>query len=257
MSVKDKIIEQDRYNNSSNLKQNYRSNDFLKILGADNFESHFQAPYVLYHTLIANSVKEKINVCHLDLCCGDGIHSLTSAKLGAKVIAIDYAENSIMLAQQRAKLFNLNIDFRTGDVEMLPFDDNAFDLVTCAGSLSYVDPDIFLTEVFRVLKPGGKFICVDSFNHNLFYKFNRFIHYLKGQRSYSTLKRMPNEKLLKKIKSQYRDFEVHYFGIFIFLAPLFKLLMNTKQLNNLLVKLDIFFSYLKKYSFKIVFKAIK
>lgn len=256
MSLKDKLLEQERYNTSSSLKKS-DDNVFLKTLGADNFESHIKPPYLLYNKLIADLAINKSNIRHLDLCCGDGIHTLTSALLGAKVTAIDYAENSIKLARQRAELFNLSIDFQVGDVELLPFGNESFDLVTCAGSLSYLDHSVFLKEVFRVLKPGGSFICVDSFNHNIIYRANRFIHYLKGQRTYSTLKRMPNQKLLKKITSQYEQFEVHYFGIFNFLTPFLKKLFKPEKIVSIIENLDVKFSYLKKFSFKIVFKATK
>lgn len=257
MSLRDKILEQERYNASSSAKKDTDGIIFLRTLGADNFEPFVQPPYLLYNKLIADLAKAKCNFNHLDLCCGDGIHSLTSAFLGANVIAIDYAENSIKLAKKRAELFNLNIDFRVGDVEKLPFANETFELITCAGSLSYLDHNIFLEEVFRVLKPGGTFICVDSLNHNVFYRVNRFLHYLKGQRTYSTLKRMPNLNLINKIKNQYKDFEVYYFGIFNFLSPILKKLMNPIQLKRKMQNLDNKFKFLRKYSFKIVFKATK
>lgn len=256
MSFKDKLIEKERYNTSSSLKKS-DDNSFLRILGADNFESYIKPPYLLYNKLIADLAISKSNIRHLDLCCGDGIHSLTSAMLGANVIAIDFAENSIKLARQRAELFNLNIDFQVGDVEQLPFDNESFDLVTCAGSLSYLNHTVFLKEVFRVLKPGGSFICVDSFNHNIVYRANRFIHYLRGQRTYSTLKRMPNQKLLTEINSQYEQFEVYYFGIFNFLTPILKKFFKSEKIVSIIENLDIKFSFLKKFSFKIVFKATK
>lgn len=257
MSLRDKILEQERYNASSSVKKEKGCDVFLGTLGADNFELFLQPPYLLYNKLIADLAKAKCNLNHLDLCCGDGIHSLTSAILGANVTAIDYADNSIKLAKRRAELFNLKIDFRVGDVEELPFANETFELVTCAGSLSYLDHNIFLEEVFRVLKPGGSFICVDSLNHNIFYRTNRFLHYLKGERTYSTLKRMPNQKLINKIKNQYNDFEAYYFGIFNFLSPILKKFMDPVQLKNKMQNLDGKFYFFKKYSFKIVFKAIK
>lgn len=257
MRLKDKIVEQNRYNISSSGKISIDDNQVLKTLGADNFEDFIKPPYLLYHKLIEDLARDNMNFKHLDLCCGDGIHTFTSALLGADVTAIDYAENSIQLAKKRAKLFNVNIDFQVGDVEILPFANETFDLVTCAGSISYLDHDLFLNEVFRVLKPGGAFICVDSFNHNIIYRLNRFYHYLKGQRTYSTLKRMPDEILLKRIKCQYVNFEVHFFGIFSFLIPIFRKIIEPKKICTILKILDNRFSFLKKYSFKIVFKATK
>jgi ubiquinone/menaquinone biosynthesis C-methylase UbiE len=233
MIISDKIVEQERYNSSSKKKQTEVEQDSLQKLGPDNFKDYLKPPYLFYHELIMDLASKRENLKHLDLCCGDGIHSLTSAQLGAKVIALDYAENSILLAKKRAKSHNVEIDFRTGDVESLPFEDSSFDLVTCAGSLSYIDHDLFLSEVYRVLKNGGAFICVDSLNHNFVYRVNRFIHYLRGQRTFSTLKGMPDSKLLNKIKSKYQGFDIRYFGIFVFTSPVLKIFMSEKQINKL------------------------
>ncbi len=257
MTLSDKIIEQERYNISSQKRNSINLGNELAKLGAENFSDYLKPPYLYYHRLISNEATKNTALNHLDLCCGDGIHSLTSAKLGANVVGIDYAENSINLAKERAKFHNLNVDFRSGDVESLPFSDSTFDIITCAGSMSYVDHEIFLNHVFRLLKDDGVFICVDSFNHNIFYRINRFIHFVKGERTYSTLKRMPNTELLKKINKRFKRLDVQYFGIFIFLAPFFRIFMNEKKLTELMNTLDRTFWLFKKYSFKVVIKAKK
>lgn len=51
----------------------------------------------------------------------------------------------------------------------LPFRDNSFDIVTCVGSFSYIDHDVFIAEIYRVIKSGGELICLDSYNHNIIY----------------------------------------------------------------------------------------
>ena len=106
-------------------------------------------------------------------------------------------------------------------MEALPFSDNSFDVVTSAGSLSYGDNTIVMKEVFRVLKPDGIFVCVDSLNNNPIYRFNRWIHYLLGNRTRSTLLRMPTTKLIEAYRSLFGHVEVRFFGSIIWCIPLF------------------------------------
>lgn len=214
----DKEIEKIRYNEFSKHNADLsQANVCLKSLGANSIPVFFRRPYTIFEKNLSDCIKSNKNTKLLDLCCGDGIHSFTGALYGADVIALDYAENSILLAKRRSELIGVEVDFRTCDVENLPFESEKFDIVTCVGSLSYLDHEIFIQEVIRVLKPNGKFMCVDSFNHNPIYRLNRYIHYLKGNRTLSTLKRMPNNKLLKIIKNNFTELKVEYFGIFVFL----------------------------------------
>jgi len=105
-------------------------------------------------------------------------------------------------------------------MEALPFRDNAFDAVTSAGSLSYGDPELVDAEIKRVLRPGGIFICVDSLNHNLIYRFNRWVHYLRGDRTKSTIVRMPTMTRIQSISRGFKRAEVHFFGAVSYLMPI-------------------------------------
>ena len=62
---------------------------------------------------------------------------------------------------------------------------------------------LVLNEIHRVLKQNGIFICIDSLNENPIYKLNRYLHYLRGNRTKSTLKRMPDRKLLKDYERKF------------------------------------------------------
>ena len=253
----DKQIEQQRYNHSSAYLLNsiFYDETLLKVLGAEAFPSYLQPPYLFFHKFLEDNIKFGDN--QLDLCCGNGLHSFTGAKKGALVIGLDFAEKSIEICKKRASLLNLNVDFRTADVQAISFENGKFDIVTCVGSLSYLDNDTFLNEVHRVLKQGGVFLCLDSFNHNPIYKFNRFIHYLRGNRSYSTLTRMPNLKTIQLFEKKFNNVKVSYFGIFIFIAPMLKFFISPDKINLILNKLDHFFSKINRYAFKVVIQATK
>lgn len=253
----DKQIEQQRYNNnSSRLLDNLENNQkMLSVLGADNFLLYLRPPYLYYHQLISDY--SQYGKKQLDLCCGNGMHSFSGALNGASVIALDYAEKSIAFCKERESVLRLNVDFRISDVQTLSFENETFDIVSCVGSLSYLDNRIFLKEVHRVLKKDGVFICLDSFNHNPIYRLNRFIHYLRGNRSYSTLSRMPNMKTIKLFKNLFENVEIKYFGVFIFLTPVLKFFLSIEKITSIINKLDLKFQILNRYAFKVVIKAKK
>ena len=71
-------------------------------------------------------------------------------------------------------------------MENLPYEKNTFDVVCCAGSLSYGNNLLVLNEINGVLKSDGYFISVDNLNENPIYKLNRYIHYIRGNRTLST-----------------------------------------------------------------------
>lgn len=251
-----KQTEYQRYNESSKQRLSVTDLNDLTTLGALNFPLYLRSPYHYYEDILNQYVVKDSKV--LDLCCGDGIHTITLGKICDHVIATDIAENSIELAIMRAEALDLHsITFQKGDAENLEFADNSFDIVTCVGSISYVDLELFTSEVLRVLKPGGKFIAVDSFNYSPIYRLNRYIHYLRGERSLSTLKRMPSEYTLKYFGLRFQKIENKYFGIFAFSGSILGKLFGNPRAQKVIDELDKRMSILKRYSFKIVIIAAK
>src|SRR5690606_4310576 len=80
------------------------------------------------------------------------------ARAGAKLYGIDLTPRSIEIVRTRLAQQSLQSDLRVGDAEMLPFDDNSFDLVYSWGVIHH-SPDTAAAarEILRVLKPGGRF----------------------------------------------------------------------------------------------------
>ena len=254
--IPDKNKEHKRYNQSSKKKLLTLSKSQLKTVGAKNFLPYLQTPYIFYYKLLKNHINSNTRV--MDLCCGDGIHSINLGYLSNHVIATDIAENSIEIAKLRAKALNINsIQFFKGDAEDIQFPDNSFDLVTCVGSISYLELEKFTAEVIRILKPGGKFIALDSFNHNPIYRFNRYIHYLKGNRTLSTLNRIPSKKTFVYFEKQFQSIEKYYFGIFTFIGPLLGRFFSEKTVKKIIDYLDKKMFFLKKNAFKILLIATK
>lgn len=242
----DRAIERQRYNARAARQI---AGPSLGPDGAEGVSLVLRRPYLVFEDLVRRHARPGTAV--LDVCCGDGIHSLTAARLDARVTAADLAENNLLVAQTRASRAGLRIETLAANAESIPLPDQSFDLVTCVGSLSYVDPVLFLREIIRLLRPGGAFVFVDSLNHNPVYRLNRWRHHRRGERSLSTLRRMPTLGTLHMIRRDFPDLQVSYHGVFSFLAPLLRPL-GPERAARWLDTADRQLPWLHRYAFKIV-----
>lgn len=105
--------------------------------------------------LVKKHQPEKI----LDIATGTADLAIALTKTGAKeIVGVDISEG--MLAKGREKINDKKLEnvirLSYGDSERLPFEDNLFDVVTVAfGVRNFENPEKGLTEILRVLKPGG------------------------------------------------------------------------------------------------------
>lgn len=127
----------------------------------------------------------------LDVGCGTGEVTLlakTRAKHGS-VYGIDPAPEMIAVARKKAARKGLEIDFRVGVIEALPFSDFSLDVVTSSLMMHHLPEDLKvrgLAEIYRVLKPGGRLLIADfmrptgSLLNHLFIAFTRHQGLQKG-----------------------------------------------------------------------------
>ena len=97
----------------------------------------------------------------LDLCCGQGRHTLELARRGYNAEGLDQSHYLIQRARSTAKREGLQVRFREGDARRLPYRTDSYDVVLVLGnSFGYfdsVEEDLrILTELRRILKPWGR-----------------------------------------------------------------------------------------------------
>ncbi|XP_010874339.2 2-methoxy-6-polyprenyl-1,4-benzoquinol methylase, mitochondrial [Esox lucius] len=82
----------------------------------------------------------------------------------SRAIVCDINKEMLKVGQQKADRMGLTsgLSWVVGNAEELPFDDDQFDVYTVAfGIRNVTHIDLALQEAFRVLKPGGRFICLE------------------------------------------------------------------------------------------------
>lgn len=117
----------------------------------------------------------------LDLGCGTGDMTIELARIAGPAVEItglDYSEPMLERARQKASKMHLGerVKFVSGEATSLPFTDGDLDSVGISfafRNLTYQNPlrNLHLSEVFRVLRAGGRYVIVESSQPN-----NRFIN---------------------------------------------------------------------------------
>jgi len=97
----------------------------------------------------------------LDVACGTGNTAITAKRIGGvsiKVTGVDFTPELLSQAKEEASLAEAeDIEWKEGDVEDLPFDNNSFDIVMSSfGHIFAPRPEVAISEMLRATKPGGR-----------------------------------------------------------------------------------------------------
>lgn len=187
------------------------------------------------HKVWRKDIMEKMHVeegsSALDVCCGTGDWSIALAEacgFSGDVIGLDFSHNMLSVAERKKKRLGYEeLSFIQGNAMDLPFEDNSFDYVTIGFGLRNV-PDYMtvLKEMYRVVKPGGKVVCLETSQPTMigfrqgYYFYFRFIMPLIGRlfaKSYEeyawlheSAKSFPDKKKLKQMLMLSGLSHVHY-----------------------------------------------
>jgi SAM-dependent methyltransferase len=98
----------------------------------------------------------------LDLCCGQGRHSLELSRRGYQVVGLDLSETLLVESRQKAQEENLPVKFVRGDMRDVPFHNEFDGIINFYTAFGYFARDqenqAVLDAVGKALKPGGRFL---------------------------------------------------------------------------------------------------
>ncbi len=103
----------------------------------------------------------------LDLCCGEGRHTVALARRGYRMTGLDLSALHLRLARQAAKEAGVNVRWRRADMRDIPWEDEFDAVINVFTSFGYFESDHedfkVLAGVARALKPSGRFL-LDTIN---------------------------------------------------------------------------------------------
>jgi demethylmenaquinone methyltransferase/2-methoxy-6-polyprenyl-1,4-benzoquinol methylase len=193
-----------------------------------------------WQKFMLNKTELKSGDIALDVCCGTGELAIKMREMvgnQGKIWGLDFSEKMLEVAQAKVKNLGYNnVNFIKGDALKLPFEDNTFTVVTNGFALrNVVDISKAILEMTRVVKPGGRVVCLEvsrPFNPILRLGFNLYFFKIvpiigrlvdKGKAidnkypAYTwlpeSLKNFPDQEKLKAIFWAAGLEQVKYFGL--------------------------------------------
>ena len=143
---------------------NNKSTDFLDYYDSEKYaerrlkklKGHFSKNYTKYGLFYFNKLRLKNNEKVLDVGCGVGKFVGYAVEKGAEGYGIDFSPSVIKLAKA-----NFKGQFVVGDITKMPYQNNFFDKIFCDEVYEHLSLDEgqkMVNEIYRVLKPGGRFL---------------------------------------------------------------------------------------------------
>lgn len=118
----------------------------------------------------------------LDVGCGTGMLSLrlAGASHGIRVQGVDIGPRMIAVAKKKARRQNLRVEYILGTAAQLPYLDAQFDVVSSCllfHLLHGSDKEEALREIYRVLRPGGRYVCAEFETYPVRFLWGRLLTY--------------------------------------------------------------------------------
>ncbi|WP_404452535.1 methyltransferase domain-containing protein [Virgibacillus necropolis] len=152
--------------------------------------------------LMIEWLKPNSTMIALDIATGGGHVAKQLSNHVAKVTASDLTEAMLTNTAKHLKEYE-NISYTIADAEELPFDDHSFDIVTCRiAAHHFPNPEKFIKEVQRILKPGGKFVLIDNIAPED-PTLDNFVNTFEKMRDYSHVRSLPISEW-KKLLTTYQ-----------------------------------------------------
>jgi len=245
MQLSDKNLREKEFHNKLQSRKKGRfENIFYKAIYNSNED--------FFNFLKLNSSNSDI----LDYGCGVGssLEKVIEFK-PKKIIGIDISEISIEKAKKNCGLKS-NIELFVDNCEKTKFENNSFDIVYGTGILHHLNIDICVSEILRILKPGGKLLFIEPLGTNPL--INLYRKLTPNSRSIDEHPLINSD--FKLIKNKFHKTEIKYYGFLTLVffpfysspknSTFFKILKNIDQL---IFKMNIF----KKLAWSVLIVAEK
>ncbi len=117
------------------------------------------------HQLMAKQLVKKIpdNGRVLEIAPGPGYFCIELAKLGKyQITGLDISKTFVEIARKNAVEAGVKVDFRQGNASSMPFENETFDFTFCQAAFkNFSEPVRAISEMYRILRPGGTAVIVD------------------------------------------------------------------------------------------------
>lgn len=186
----------------------HRENE--KTFTADDYDEKYFAGHIRRYEegvygnrvkWITKYLKDVSGKSLLDAGCGIGFFSEVARRQGAKVVSLDFSPQALRVYRKRG---GADATLMVGSVEELPFSNNQFDFAMAIDVIEHLyHPRLLLSEMYRVVKPGGRVIVETDNEATWFTKrgFRRVNNWLQG--------RTPLGQKLTKIRSEIQSTSLH------------------------------------------------
>lgn len=156
------------YQNQQATKKEQVADMFNNISKTYDFLNHFMSLGIdiIWRKIAINELKALRPKRILDVATGTGDFAFEALSIlkPEKIVGVDISRGMLDVAEQKIKKRNLSQQFevKLGDSEKLPFEGDEFDAVTVAyGVRNFENLEKGLTDMLRVLKPGGKAVVLE------------------------------------------------------------------------------------------------
>jgi len=130
--------------------------------GSENMAAGYANSRPPVHQFVVEDVNRQLGRTEpfplaLDIGCGAGVSTRALSGFARSCVGLEPNESMLVWARKVAP----SAIFIAGTAEAIPFRDHSVDVITAAGSLNYVNLDLFLTEAARILTGAGVLVVYD------------------------------------------------------------------------------------------------
>lgn len=180
-------------NDETSIKAQYKNATNISArISLHNLYSHNKQPW--FNWLYENyNIKSGMKI--LEIGCGSGalwMQNIKQIPTDIEICLSDISQGMLRDARRGIGTKDSRFSFENFDCSQIPFGDNEFDLIIANHVLFYCDDlDKVLSEIYRVLKPNGKFIC-STYGSKHMYEIDKLV------KSFDSKITLSNNKLYEK-----------------------------------------------------------